>query len=68
MQCGAAGFARPKIADPFIFDENGVSPGIGVWQMGARWSVMNLNSNVHPRQTKIGQKFESLSGRFQVAF
>jgi len=45
---GAAAFARPKVADPFLIDENGISPGIGVWQLGARWSVMNLNSNVTP--------------------
>jgi phosphate-selective porin OprO and OprP len=88
---------------------------MGVWQLGARWSVMNLNSNVVPGvsqsvtggvfgglqqifsaalswypndwvrlemqfqytmidklnpagTTQIGQKFESLAGRVQVAF
>jgi phosphate-selective porin OprO/OprP len=112
---GAAAFARPKVADTFIIDENGVSPGIGAWELGARWSVMNLNSNVSPglSQTatggifggyqqifgtalswypndwvrfylqfqytqvnklnsagtaQIGQKFETLAGRAQVAF
>jgi len=43
---GSAAFARPKVDDPFIIDENGVSPGIGAWQLAARYSVMNLNSNV----------------------
>ena len=112
---GAAAFQRPKVDDPFIIDENGFSPGVGVWQLGARWSVMNLNSNVNPGQvqsvtggvyggyqqifgaalswypndwirfelqfqytmidklnaagtTQIGQKFETLAGRVQVAF
>jgi phosphate-selective porin OprO/OprP len=112
---GAAAFARPKVADPFRIDENGVSPGIGVWQVAARWSVMNLNSNVTPGvsqaatggifggfqkvfgaalswypndwvrlemqfqftdvdklnsagRVQIGQKFETLAGRVQVAF
>jgi phosphate-selective porin OprO/OprP len=112
---GAAAFARPKVADPFRIDENGLSPGVGVWQLAARWSVMNLNSNVTPGvsqsvtggifggyqqifgaalswypndwvrlemqfqysmvdklnaagTTQIGQKFESLAGRVQVAF
>jgi phosphate-selective porin OprO/OprP len=45
---GSAAFARPKVDDPFIINENGFSPGIGAWQLGARWSVMNLNSNVTP--------------------
>jgi phosphate-selective porin OprO/OprP len=45
---GAAAFARPKVDEPWIIDENGVSPGIGAWQVAARWSVMNLNSNVTP--------------------
>lgn len=112
---GAAAFARPKVDDPFRIDENGLSPGVGVWQLGARWSVMNLNSHVTPGvsqsvtggifggyqqifgaalswypndwlrfvaqfqytmidklnsagTTQIGQKFETLSGRVQVAF
>ncbi len=45
---GAAAFARPKVANPFSIDENGVSPGIGAWQVAARWSVTDLNSNVTP--------------------
>jgi phosphate-selective porin OprO/OprP len=112
---GDAAFARPKVADPFRVDETGFSPGIGAWQLAARWSVMNLNSNVTPgvSQTRtggiyggyqqifgaalswypndwvrfylqfqytmvdklnsagtvqIGQKFETLAGRVQVAF
>jgi phosphate-selective porin OprO/OprP len=112
---GAAAFARPKVDDPFRIDENGFSPGVGAWQLAARWSVMNLNSNVTPgvSQTRtggifggyqqifgaalswypndwvrlelqfqysmvdklnaagtvqIGQQFESLAGRVQVAF
>jgi phosphate-selective porin OprO and OprP len=112
---GSAAFARPKVDDPFIIDENGVSPGIGAWQLGARWSVTNLNSNVTPGvsqsvtggvfggyqqifgsalswypndwirfemqfqysqvnkldptgKIQIGQKFETLAGRMQVAF
>ncbi|MGC2203996.1 MAG: porin, partial [Stellaceae bacterium] len=112
---GSAAFARPKVEDPFIINENGLSPGIGAWQLGARWSVMNLNSNVSPGvsqsvtggifggyqqifgaalswypndwirlemqfqytmidklnsagTTQIGQKFETLAGRVQVAF
>jgi phosphate-selective porin OprO and OprP len=112
---GSAAFARPKVDDPFIINENGVSPGIGVWQLGARYSLMNLNSNVTPGvsqsvtggiyggfqrifgaalswypndwvrlelqfqytsidklnaagTTQIGQNFETLAGRVQVAF
>jgi phosphate-selective porin OprO and OprP len=112
---GAAAFARPKVDDPFIINENGVSPGIGAWQLGARYSLMNLNSNVTPGvsqsvtggiyggfqrifgaalswypndwvrlelqfqytsidklnaagTTQIGQNFETLAGRVQVAF
>ena len=112
---GSAAFARPKVDDPFIINENGFSPGTGVWQFGVRYSAMNLNSGVTPgkSQTKtggilggyqqivgaalswfpndwirfelqfqhsninklnsagtvqIGQKFETLSGRMQVAF
>src|SRR6516225_1901020 len=45
---GSAAFARPKVDDPFIINENGFSPGVGAWQLGARWSVMNLNSHVTP--------------------
>ena len=112
---GSAAFARPKVDDPFKIDENGVSPGIGVWQLGARYSIMNLNSNVSPGLSQsvtggiyggfqkifgaalswypndwvrlelqfqytdvnrlnaagtaqIGQKFETIAGRVQVAF
>src|SRR6516162_8561101 len=114
---GSAAFARPKVADPFIIGENGLETGIGAWEIAARWSVMNLNSNVTPgsgvSQTvtggvygglqqifgaalswypndwvrfylqfqytqidklnpagtaQIGQKFETLAGRVQVAF
>jgi hypothetical protein len=32
---GSAAFARPTVDDPFIINENGISPGIGVWQLGA---------------------------------
>ena len=45
---GSAAFARPKVDDPFIINENSVSPGIGVWQLAARYSLMDLNSNVTP--------------------
>jgi phosphate-selective porin OprO and OprP len=112
---GDAAFARPKVADPFRVDENGFSSGIGAWELSARWSVMNLNSNVTPGvsqsvtggiyggyqqifgallswypndwvrfylqfqytsvdrlnsagRVQIGQKFETLAGRVQVAF
>ena len=112
---GGAAFQRPKVDDPFIINEHGVSPGVGVWQLAARYSVMNLNSNVTPGvaqsvtggvfggyqqilgaaaswypndwlrfelqfqysqvdklnsagTTQIGQKFETLAGRMQIAF
>ncbi len=45
---GSAAFARPKVTDPFIINEDGFSPGIGAWQLAARYSVTNLNSNVTP--------------------
>jgi phosphate-selective porin OprO and OprP len=45
---GSAAFARPKVDDPFIINEDGFSPGIGAWQLGLRYSLMNLNSNVTP--------------------
>ena len=45
---GSAAFARPKVDDPFIINEDGFSPGIGAWQLAARYSLMNLNSNVTP--------------------
>jgi hypothetical protein len=41
-------FVRPKVDDPFIINEAGFSPGIGAWQLAARYSLMNLNSNVTP--------------------
>src|SRR5215469_14119941 len=45
---GSAAFARPTVDDPFLINENGVSPGTGVWQLAARYSLMNLNSEVTP--------------------
>jgi phosphate-selective porin OprO and OprP len=112
---GAAAFARPKVASPFGLTEDGWETGPGAWEIGARWSVMNLNSNVTPGVSQsvtggifgglqqifgvalswypndwvrfylqfqysqvdklnsagtaqIGQHFETLAGRFQVAF
>ena len=112
---GSAAFARPKVNDPFTITENGIEAGKGAWELGARWSVMNLNSNVTPGVSQsatggvygglqqifgatlswypndwvrfylqfqytqvdklnaagtaqIGQKFETLAGRVQVAF
>jgi phosphate-selective porin OprO/OprP len=38
---GDAAFARPKVANPFS-----LGGGLGTWELGARYSVMNLNSNV----------------------
>jgi phosphate-selective porin OprO/OprP len=111
----AAAFARPKPANPFGLTEDGFEIGPGAWELGARWSVMNLNSNVTPGVSQnvtggvfgglqqifgvslswypndwvrfylqfqysqvdklnaagtaqIGQHFETLAGRFQVAF
>ena len=63
---GSAAFARPKVDDPFIINENGFSPGLGAWQLAARWSVMNLNSNVTPgvSQSKTGGIF----GGYQQIF
>jgi phosphate-selective porin OprO/OprP len=43
---GAAAWARPKVDDPFTIGPNGLETGIGAWELAARWSVMNLNSNV----------------------
>jgi phosphate-selective porin OprO and OprP len=112
---GSAAFQRPKVADPFTIGEGGFENGIGAWQVGARWSVANLNSNVAPGVSQsvtggifggyqqvfganlswypndwvrlylqfqhtmvdklnaagtaqIGQTFETLAGRVQVAF
>ena len=63
---GSAAFARPKVDDPFIINENGFSPGVGAWQLAARWSVMNLNSSVTPgvSQSKTGGIF----GGYQQIF
>ena len=108
---GDAAFGRPKVAEPWTLD----GPGIGAWELGLRYSVMNLNSNVIPgvSQTttggiygglqkivglnlswypndwvrfylqfqytnvdklnsagsvQIGQNFETLAGRVQIAF
>jgi len=108
---GSAAFARPKVDDPFTIG----MLGLGVWQLGARYSITNLNSNVtqgvaqsvtggvygglqkifgtalswYPNDwvrlelqfqyvdinklnsagtTQIGQRYETLSGRVQVAF
>src|SRR4029077_15549221 len=108
---GDAAFARPKVAEPWTLD----GPGIGAWELSARYSVTNLNSNVIPGvsqtvtggiygglqkivgvglswypndwvrfylqfqyvnvdklnsagTTQIGQQFETLAGRVQVAF
>jgi phosphate-selective porin OprO and OprP len=38
-----ATFARPVVAEPFS-----LGGGLGAWELAARWSVMNLNSNVTP--------------------
>jgi phosphate-selective porin OprO/OprP len=112
---GAAAWARPKVASPFGLTEDGWETGPGAWEIGARWSVMNLNSNVTPGVSRsvtggifgglqqifgvalswypndwvrfylqfqysqidklnaagtaqLGQHFETLAGRFQVAF
>ena len=45
---GSAAWVRPKVDEPFTITENGFETGIGAWELGARWSVMNLNSNVTP--------------------
>jgi len=34
---GDAAFARPKVDNPFTFDER----GIGAWELSARWGVTN---------------------------
>jgi phosphate-selective porin OprO/OprP len=108
---GAAAFARPKPAEPWTLD----GPGIGAWELAARYSATNLNSHVTPGtaqsvtggiyggsqqvigvglswypndwvrfvmqfqytdvnklnpagKLQIGQRFETLAGRVQVAF
>jgi phosphate-selective porin OprO and OprP len=40
---GSAAFARPKVAEPFS-----IGGGIGAWELSARYSATNLNSNVVP--------------------
>src|SRR5215472_14396445 len=112
---GAAAWARPKVDDPFTIGPNGFETGAGDWELAARWSVMNLNSNVTPGvpqsvtggifggyqqifgaalswypndwvrlemqfqhtmidklnaagTSQIGQTFDTLAGRMQVAF
>jgi phosphate-selective porin OprO/OprP len=108
---GDAAFARPKVANPWSWGGG----GWGAWELGARYSVMNLNSNVidgvpqsvtggvyggfqqvcgvalswYPNDwlrfmlqfqyvnvnkldstgtVQIGQRFETLAGRVQIAF
>jgi phosphate-selective porin OprO/OprP len=39
---GSAAFARPKVDRPFTIDER----GIGAWELAARYSIANLDSNV----------------------
>jgi len=41
---GRAAFARPQVASPFSLG----SGRWGAWELSARWSAMNLNSNVVP--------------------
>jgi phosphate-selective porin OprO/OprP len=62
---GDAAFARPKVADPWTLD----GPGIGAWELGLRYSVMNLNSNVNPgvSQTVTGGVFGGLQKIVGVA-
>jgi phosphate-selective porin OprO/OprP len=66
---GAAAFARPKVASPFGLTDDGFETGIGAWEIGARWSVMNLNSNVTPgvSQSVTGGIFGGLQQIFGVA-
>jgi phosphate-selective porin OprO/OprP len=66
---GAAAFARPKVASPFGFTEDGFETGPGAWEIGARWSVMNLNSHVTPgvSQSVTGGVFGGLQQIFGVA-
>jgi phosphate-selective porin OprO and OprP len=58
---GSAAFARPKVDDPFI-----LGGAWGAWELAARWSVTDLNSNVIPgvSQTKTGGVY----GGFQQIF
>jgi phosphate-selective porin OprO and OprP len=65
---GAAAWARPKVASPFGLTPDGWETGTGAWEIGARWSVMNLNSNVAPgvSQTSTGGIFGGLQQIFGV--
>ena len=45
---GSASFARPKVADPFSFSPFSWGGGKGAWELSARYSATNLNSNVIP--------------------
>src|SRR5215469_10845754 len=36
---GAAAWARPKVASPFGFTEDGFETGPGAWELGARWRL-----------------------------
>src|SRR5215472_2797982 len=65
---GAAAFARPKVASPFGLTDEGFETGIGAWEIGARWSVMNLNSHVTPgvSQSVTGGVFGGLQQIFGV--
>jgi phosphate-selective porin OprO/OprP len=65
---GSAAFARPKPASPFGLTEDGFETGIGAWELGARWSVMNLNSHVTPgvSQSVTGGVFGGLQQIFGV--
>ncbi len=40
---GSAAFARPQVANPFS-----LHGGLGAWELSARYSATNLNSNVVP--------------------
>jgi len=66
---GAAAWARPKVERPFGLTEDGWETGPGAWEIGARWSVMNLNSNVTPgvSQNVTGGIFGGLQQIFGVA-
>jgi phosphate-selective porin OprO/OprP len=66
---GSAAFARAKVASPFGLTESCFETGIGAWEIGARWSVMDLNSNVTPgmSQSVTGGVFGGLQQIFGVA-